>query len=200
MSTSNWNRYNVCWRIYSVKCMFWHKLVISKCHPFCLNGLTFKGNIFSLTKLLTIFCAVFMSLLVSHGCIWKCTNWKMKISSVFSADLPASWCLNQWALCRVWVGISGSFVQYLTLAARLVPTLSSFNSARKLPASWIMQLWQIFSITDHRILRTHEKWSSLEGNFFKWEWFTFVEMTDMKVSDLFECVCKSVPLLCVSLQ
>ncbi len=47
-----------------MKCVFWHKLVVPKFHTSCLNELTFKGNISSFTKLLTIFCADFMSLLM----------------------------------------------------------------------------------------------------------------------------------------
>ncbi len=51
------------WRIWYVKCVFWNKLVILKYHPFGLNGLIFKGNIFLFIKLLTIFWAFFMTLL-----------------------------------------------------------------------------------------------------------------------------------------
>ncbi len=47
-----------------MKCVFSHKWVILKYQPFCLNELTIKGFIFSFIKLLTIFCTVFMSLLI----------------------------------------------------------------------------------------------------------------------------------------
>ncbi len=63
-------------------CVFYHKLVIPKYYISCLRELTFKGNISSFITLLTIFCELFMSLLmviimqvspcgldVSHLCI-----------------------------------------------------------------------------------------------------------------------------------
>ncbi len=46
-----------------MKCLLGHKLVISKYRPSCLK-VTFKGNICSIIKLLTIFCIVFMLLLI----------------------------------------------------------------------------------------------------------------------------------------
>ncbi len=42
-----------------MKCMFGHKLVIPKYYPSCHSDLTFKGNIFSFIKLLTIFLCIF---------------------------------------------------------------------------------------------------------------------------------------------
>ncbi len=48
-----------------MKCLFWNKLVIPKYHQSCLNLLTFNWNIFSLINIMTIFCAVFMSLLMA---------------------------------------------------------------------------------------------------------------------------------------
>ncbi len=48
------------WRIYSVKCVFWHKLVTPKYHHLFL--MIWTGNICSFIKLLTIFSAVIMPL------------------------------------------------------------------------------------------------------------------------------------------
>ncbi len=66
-------------RILYVKCVgfFYINLVSPKYHPSCLNELTFKGNIFSVIKLLTIVFVVVMLLLIAINS--KNTNQRIQI-------------------------------------------------------------------------------------------------------------------------
>ncbi len=81
----------VCWIIHSVKCVFWYKLVILKYHSSCFNELTFKRHIFSLIKLLTIFFAVFMSLLMILNSIKYKSKYPNIICWIMSCIMQDLW-------------------------------------------------------------------------------------------------------------
>ncbi len=53
------------WRIVYAKCVFWHKLVIHKYQLSFVSGVTFKGNVFPFIKLLSMFCTIFISIVIN---------------------------------------------------------------------------------------------------------------------------------------